>query len=80
MNLSEAKSMLVQTVNCEIDLLQRGEIDCANRMLAVREAAALRVYMIECMTIDDPTTYRQVINYLFEQVKEMVYYITQSNC
>jgi hypothetical protein len=80
MNLTNAKSMLVQTITCELDMLQQGNVDCANRMLAVREAAMVRAYMVECMIADDPVTFKPVIDYLFEQVKEMVYFITQSSC
>lgn len=80
MNLQEAKSLLAQSVMCELDLLQRGELACADIMLGYRHAAQLRVFMIECMLEDYPAKSKLVVEYLFEQVKELTLMITRNNC
>jgi len=79
MTLSQAKSLVVQSVICEIDLLEMGNIDCANKILNYRRAAMLRLYMVECLN-EDYTTNKAVINYLFEQSKELLLMITQNEC
>lgn len=80
--LDTYKSELVHTVTCELDILQRGELICANKMLNFRHGAQIRVYMIECMLAEDDgyNTYKQVVNFLYEQVKEITRYISQSVC
>lgn len=79
MNLSNYKSMLVQNVACELNMLQKGQFECANKMLNFRHGAYIRVYMIECYE-DEYATYKEVIDYLYEQVKEITTFISQSNC
>ena len=79
MTLTQAKSQMVQSITCELDMLQKGNIACANQMMNLRYAAELRTYIIECLD-DDYEANREVINYLFEQVKELVLMITQNNC
>lgn len=80
MNLSSAKSLLAQSVICELDLLESGNLTCADLMLNYRHSAQLRTYIIECLLNDYPTTNKAVVDYLFEQVKELVLMITQNNC
>ena len=80
MNLSEAKSQLVQSISCELDMLEMGNLDCANKMLQYRQAAHIRIYIIDCLLDDYPDQNKTLIEYLFEQVKEIVLMITQNNC
>ena len=80
MNLSEAKSMMAQSVICELDLLESGNLACADLMLNYRHSAQLRTYIIECLLSDYPESNKAVVDYLFEQVKELVLMITQNNC
>jgi len=82
MNITETKSALVQTVLCEVDMLKRGNLKCANKMLGFRNAAQLRIFMIEAMQSEEngAVVYKEVIDYLFEQVKELTRFITQTNC
>ena len=80
MNLSDAKSLIAQSVTCELDMLQTGNLKCADTMLNLRHAAQLRLYIIECLIDDYPTTNKLVVEYLFEQVKELTIMITQNNC
>jgi hypothetical protein len=80
MNLNDAKSMLAQSVICELDMLQSGNLKCADMMLNFRHSAQLRLYIIECLIDDYPTTNKAIVEYLFEQVKELVIMITQNNC
>ncbi len=80
MNLSDAKSMLAQSVTCELDMLQSGNLDCADMMLNYRHSAQLRLYIIECLINDYPASNKAIVEYLFEQVKELVIMITQNNC
>jgi|LSQX01.2.fsa_nt_gb hypothetical protein len=80
MNLNEAKSMLAQSVTCEIDMLQMGNLDCADIMLNYRHSAQLRLYIVECLLGDYPDTNKEIVEYLFEQVKELIIMIIQNNC
>ena len=80
MNLSDAKSLIAQTITCEVDMLQSGNLECADMMLNLRHAAQLRLYIIECLIDDYPASNKAIVDYLFEQVKELVLMITQNNC
>jgi len=80
MNLQEAKSLLAQSVVCELDMLQMGHIQCADQLLKYRDAAELRAYIVECLLDDYPTENKTIVEYLFEQVKELCLMITQNNC
>ena len=80
MNLTEAKSLIAQSVTCELDLIQMGELECADLMLNYRHGAQLRVYMIQCLIDDYPESNKEIVEYLFEQVKELILMITQNNC
>lgn len=80
MNLNEAKSMVAQSVVCELDMLQMGEMDCATKMLNYRHSAQLRLYIIECLIDDYPAQNKAVVEYLFEQVKELILMITLNKC
>lgn len=79
MTLNEANSLIVQSTTCELDMLEMGDIKCANVALNYRHSAQLRTYIIDCLN-DDYTTNKAVINYLFEQVKELLLMITQNEC
>lgn len=79
MTLTDYKSELVQTTNCEITMLKRGNMDCANKILTVRRGATIRVFIIECLLAQESTD-QAMINYLYEQVKEMTRFITSDNC
>jgi hypothetical protein len=80
--LSDYKIELAQTVLCEIGLLKRGNIHCANKLLTFRHDAAIRIYMIDCMLAEDDgyENYKEIIDYLYEQVKELTRMITINNC
>lgn len=80
MNLNEAKSMVAQSVVCELDMLQMGEMDCATKMLNYRHSAQLRLYIIECLIDNYPAQNKAVVEYLFEQVKELILMITLNKC
>ena len=79
MTLTGYKSELVQTTNCEITMLKRGNMECANKILKVRRGASIRAFIIECLQ-DEENPDQEMINYLFEQVKEMTRFITSDNC
>lgn len=79
MNSNEAKSLMAKSVVCELDMLQMGNLDCANKMLNYRHSAQLRMYIIDCL-MTDYTANKTVIDYLFEQVKELVLMITNNDC
>lgn len=72
--------MVAQSVVCELDMLQMGEMDCATKMLNYRHSAQLRLYIIECLIDDYPAQNKAVVEYLFEQVKELILMITLNKC
>ena len=80
MNLNEAKSMLAQSIMCELNYIQLGNIDCANKMLQYRQASHIRIYMIECMLSDYPDQNKTLVEYLMEQLKELIQMISINNC
>lgn len=80
MNLQEAKSMLAQSMLCELDMIQMGDLDCADIMLNYRHSAQLRLYIVECLLCEYPESNKAVVEYLFEQVKELNVMIIQNNC
>lgn len=71
---------MAQSVVCEIDLLMMGNVQCADKMLKYRDAAELRAYIIECLLDDYPATNKELVEYLFEAVKELLLLITQNKC
>ncbi len=79
MTLDQANSLIVQSTTCELDMLEMGNISCANVVLNYRHSAQLRTYIIDCLN-DDYATNKAVINYLFEQTKELLLMITQNEC
>lgn len=79
MTLNEANSLIVQSTTCELDMIEMGNIACANVVLNYRHSAQLRTYIIDCLN-EDYTTNKAVINYLFEQSKELILMITQNEC
>jgi hypothetical protein len=80
MNLSEVKSLLVNTIYCEIDALQKGNIGCANITLQYRQAIHLRMYIIDCLLDTYPTENKALVEYLFEQCKELIQMMTLNKC
>lgn len=92
MTLTDYKSELAKTVSCEISALKRGNLECANKMMAVRHGAQIRVFIIECLLEREDADFieecpglqsgstQAMINYLYEQVKEMTRFITTDNC
>lgn len=80
MNLNEAKSMVAQSVVCELDMLQMGEMDCATKMLNYRHSAQLRLYIVECLIDTYPSQNKAIVEYLFEQAKELILMITTNKC
>lgn len=79
MTLQDYKSELVQTTTCEINMIKKGNLSCADKVLKVRRGAMIRVFIIECLEADNSTD-TSLINYLYEQVKEMTRFITTDNC
>ena len=83
-SLTSYKSELVQSVDCELDMLKKGNIKCANQVLHARHQAQLRIFMLECLQNETPPR-QDIINHLFESIKELTRYIIinkciQSNC
>jgi len=84
MSLANYKSELVQSVDCEIKMLKKGNLKCANQMMGLRHQAQLRVFIVECLLQETPVR-QDMVNYLYEQIKELTRMITinkciQSNC
>lgn len=80
MNLAEAQSLIAQSTVCEINLLKLGKIDCANQMLRYRHSAQLRAYIVECLLADYPGQNKELVEYLFEEIKQLVIMITLNDC
>jgi hypothetical protein len=78
-NLDDYKSELVQSVDCEIEMLQQGDLKCANKMLKYRYEAMLRVFIIECL-LDQDDYDQSLVNYLYEVVKELTRLIVINKC
>jgi len=72
--------MLAQSISCEIDMLMRGNLECANRMLQYRQAAHLRIYMIECLLATYPAQNKALVEYMMEQLKSIIQSITINEC
>jgi hypothetical protein len=79
MSLASLKSELVQSTLCEIDMLKKANLRCANKLLNFRHGAYIRIHMIECLEPDYDEN-KDIIDYLYEQVKELIRLIIQSNC
>lgn len=80
MNLDNLKSMLAQSISCEIDMLMKGNISCANKMLQYRQAAHMRIYMIECLLSTYPAQNKTLVEYMMEQLKSIIQMISINEC
>jgi len=69
--ISDIKTKMVDHMVCEITQLKRGEISCANQMLIERIEEMDRIYAMECLIATGDSTYDTLIEYIYEQVKEM---------
>ena len=72
--------MIAQSILCELDMIQMGNLDCANIMLNYRHSAQLRLYIIECLLCEYPEVNKNIVEFLFEQAKELIVMIIQNNC
>jgi len=80
MSSNELKSLLANTIYCEIDYLQKANMDCANKMLQYRQAIHLRMYIIDCLLDTYPAQNKALVEYLFEQCKELIQSMTLNQC
>jgi hypothetical protein len=78
--LNSLKSMLAQTITCELDMLQKGNLECANKMLQYRKAAHMRIYMIECLLSTYPAQNKVLVEYMMEQLKSLIQSMTLNEC
>jgi hypothetical protein len=80
MSLNSLKSMLAQSITCELDMLQKGNLECANKMLQYRKAAHMRIYMIECLLSTYPAQNKVLVEYMMEQLKSLIQLMTINEC
>lgn len=81
-SLDTYKTRLAKVIMCELRSIKDGDIKCANMINKFSREAQMRIFAIECLT-NEPNgaeTYRETINYLFEQVKEIITFISTTNC
>lgn len=78
-SLTNYKSELVQSVDCELNMLKKGNKKCADQIMHARHQAQLRIFMIECLMNETPVR-QDIVNALFESVKELTRYITVNKC
>ena len=71
MLLVNNKIRLVQNVICEINCLKQGDIECADKMLRVREEAYDRIWAMECLIAENDSSLQEIIDYMYEQIKEI---------
>lgn len=77
--LTEYESELVQSINCELNMLKEGNLDCANKVMNVRYEAMLRVFIIKCV-MRQPDYDKKMVNFLYETVKELTRLIIINKC
>ena len=63
---------IVDHMVCEIQMIRKGEIECANKMLTQRIEAMDRIWAMECLIAKDDSEYDEIISYIYEQIKEIV--------
>lgn len=78
-NLTEYKSELVQSIDCELDMLERGDKKCADLLLKYRHEAMLRVFIIDCVKQQENYD-KKMVGYLYETVKELTRLIITNKC
>jgi len=71
MLIVDEKIRLVKNVICEINCLKEGNIKCADQMLQFREEAYNRIWAMECLIAEDDSTLQPIIEYMYEQIKEL---------
>jgi len=77
--LTEYQSELIQTTTCELTLLRKGHLKCANEILRFRRAGMLMAHMIECLLEEDDYD-TDMANYFMEQLKELTRRIAVNRC
>jgi len=66
----------VDNMVCEINTLKKGEVSCANKILFQRIEAMDRLDAMQCLIEANDSSYDDIIDYLFQQVKEMALKLT----
>lgn len=81
-SLDSYKTRLAQVVLCELRSIKSGDIRCANMILKFSREAQMRIFAIECLMEEQNgyETYKETIDYLYEQVKEIIAFISTTNC
>ena len=69
--INDIKIKMVDHAICEINQLKKGEISCANKMLTERIEETNRIYAMECLIATNDSDYDSLIEFLYEQIKEM---------
>lgn len=69
--LNRIKTTLVQHAACEVDKLSIGDMACADDMLWERIETDNRIFAIECLIAKDDAQYQSLIEFLYEQLKEL---------
>lgn len=74
--INSLKIRLVDSTVCEIRLLKKGEIKCADQLLKERIEATNRLEAMNCLIATGDSQYNDLISYLYEQLKEMATKLT----
>lgn len=70
--LNSLEIRLIDHMVCEVRTIKKGEIACANQMLIERMEAMNRLNAMQCLIAEDDSEYTELIEYIFQQTKEMV--------
>jgi hypothetical protein len=70
--LSNIEIQIVNHTVCEIEMIKKGEMQCADKMLKDRIALENRYWALKCLMDTGDSQYDDLISYLYEQTKEML--------
>lgn len=79
-NIKSIKYGLAATMECEFDMLMKGNLKCSDRMLKARHWAMVMIFGAECLLSDGYNDNKEVINHMIQQAKEIENFILSKNC
>ena len=70
--INDMEIRLVNSVICEIELLEKGEITLADNMMKERINAKNRLFSLKCLLKKNDEQYKNLVVFLFQQTREMI--------
>lgn len=69
--VNDFKVKMVEHGICELNVLKKGDVTTANKMLTERMENMNRLWALQCLIDQNDSDNDEIISYLYEQIKEL---------